>query len=81
MSRYIVLCTALLVAGFANAGDAEKFFGDRVKDFGTVPYGPTMVHNFKVTNSSNQTVYIKGVGVSCGCVSASVAVGPYHFGM
>lgn len=73
MSRSIVLCTALMVAALANAGEAEKFFSERIKDFGTVPYGPTMVHHFKVTNTSNQTVSIKGVGVSCGCVSASVA--------
>jgi len=32
-----------------------------------------MVHHFKVTNTSDQVAYIKSVGVSCGCVSASAA--------
>ncbi len=74
MTRNILLCIGTLVAGSAYGGEAEKFFSERVKDFGTVPFGPTMVHHFKVTNTSNQTVYIKGVGVSCGCTSATVGV-------
>src|SRR5262245_54227091 len=73
MTKYIMLCIVALIAGSAHAGEAEKFFAERVKDFGTVPFGPTMVHHFKVSNTSDQTVYIKSVGVSCGCVSASVA--------
>jgi hypothetical protein len=73
MTKYIMLCIGAVTAGSAYAGEAEKFFAERVKDFGTVPFGPTMVHHFKVTNTSDQTAYIKGVGVSCGCVSASAA--------
>jgi hypothetical protein len=73
MIRNILLCIGALTAGSAFGGEAEKFFNERVKDFGTVPFGPTMVHHFKITNTSNQTVYIKGAGVSCGCTTATVA--------
>ena len=73
MSRYTWIVIAALVGGSAFAGEAEKFFDERVKDFGTVPFGPTLVHHFKITNTTSQTVYIKGARVSCGCVSAGVS--------
>jgi len=55
-----------------QAGEAEKFFSERVKDFGTVPFGQTQVHHFKVTNSSDKVVQISSVGVSCGCTTATL---------
>ena len=72
MFRHVVICLGILVVGSAQAGEAEKFFAERVKDFGTVPFGQTQVHHFKVTNSSDKPVHIGGVGVSCGCVTASL---------
>jgi len=74
VARNILLFIGALVVGTANGGEAERFFSERSKDFGTVPFGPVMVHHFKVTNTSNQTVYISGARVSCGCVAASVGV-------
>jgi hypothetical protein len=66
---------AMLTATVAvQAGEAEKFFSERVKDFGTVPFGPTLVHQFKITNTTNQVVRINSARVSCGCVSASIPV-------
>jgi hypothetical protein len=73
MLRNILTIIAAFVGGSAFAGEAEKFFEERVKDFGTVPFGPTLVHHFKITNTTNQTVSIKGARVSCGCVSAGVS--------
>lgn len=73
MTRHILLLIGVMVgAGAARAGEADAFFAERAKDFGTVPFGPTLVHHFKITNTSSQTVYITGARVSCGCVSASV---------
>lgn len=57
-----------------SAGEAEKFFSERAKDFGTVPFGPAQVHHFKITNTSNQVVRISGARVSCGCTAASIPV-------
>jgi len=68
-----MFCLGILAVGSVQAGEAEKFFSERVKDFGTVPFGQTQVHHFKVTNTSSNVVQISGVGVSCGCTSASVA--------
>src|SRR5262245_20233517 len=72
MFRHVVICLGILAVGSVQAGEAEKFFSERVKDFGTVPFGQTQVHHFKVTNTSDQPVYISGVGVSCGCVTATL---------
>lgn len=72
MRRNILIGIGALIATSAYAGEAEKFFSERVNDFGTVPFGPTLVHHFKVTNTSNHTVQIRGSRVSCGCVSTHV---------
>jgi len=72
VARNILLFIGALVVGTAHGGEAERFFSERSKDFGTVSFGPVMVHHFKVTNTSNQTVHISGARVSCGCVAASV---------
>src|SRR5262245_31720854 len=72
MTRRILLIFVVLAAGSVQAGEAEKFFSERVKAFGTVPYGPTLVHHFKITNTTANPVYITGARVSCGCVSTSL---------
>src|SRR5829696_6293726 len=72
MARLNLLLIGVFVAASVQAGEAEKFFSERVKDFGTVPFGPTLVHHFKITNTTNQVVYIASARVSCGCVSASI---------
>ena len=72
MLRNILIGIGVLFASSAYAGEAEKFFSDRVKDFGTVPFGPMLVHHFKITNTTNQIVQIQSSRVSCGCVSTQV---------
>jgi Protein of unknown function (DUF1573) len=73
MARHILLVLGVLAAATPlRAGEAEKFFSERVKDFGTVPFGPTLVHYFKITNTTGQPAYISSARVSCGCVSASI---------
>lgn len=72
MYRHVVFCLGILAVGGVQAGEAEKFFSERVKDFGTVPFGQTQVHHFKITNTTNGVVTITGSRVSCGCVSTSL---------
>ena len=57
-----------------SAGETEKFFSERSKDFGTVPFGAAQVHQFKITNTSKQVVRIASARVSCGCTTASIPV-------
>jgi len=73
MYRHVVFCLVILAVGSVRAGEAEKFFSERVKDFGTVPYGQSQVHHFKITNTTDHVVTITGSRVSCGCTSTTVA--------
>jgi len=72
--RTLFVIAILSAGGPLSAGEAEKFFTEKTKDFGTVAFGPTMVHHFKITNTSSQPVHITGARVSCGCTSASIPV-------
>jgi hypothetical protein len=72
MSRLLLGTVVLLgAAGPAWAG-ATDYFTEFTKDFGITPRGPQLVHYFTVKNSTNQTVTIGQVRVSCGCVSADM---------
>lgn len=64
----------LAIVSTVSAGEAEKFFSERSKDFGTVPFGNPQVHHFKITNTSNQIVRIASARVSCGCTTATIPV-------
>ena len=63
--------SALCLTMSIHAAGAESYFDERGKDFGIVPRGPMLVHYFKVTNTTKETVTISTLGVSCGCVTAT----------
>lgn len=68
----LVLVAALGTAGTAGAATwADALFDTLSKDFGSVPRGPMLSHDFKVTNKTKQTVTISSLRVSCGCVAAT----------
>lgn len=70
----LTLVLGLAVVSPLFSGEAEKFFSERAKDFGTVPFGPAQVHKFKITNTTNQVVTITSARVSCGCTQATIPV-------
>jgi hypothetical protein len=55
------------------AGGAAELFGEREKDFGASPRGALLVHYFRFTNTTGQTLILGTPRVSCGCVSASLS--------
>lgn len=59
-------------SGAAAAGPGD-LFTEKVKDFGVAPRGPVLVHYFRFTNTTNQTLSIGQPRVSCGCTSASMS--------
>jgi hypothetical protein len=73
MLRYsFALLAGLWAAGPAAAASwADALFDELSKDFGSVPRGPTLVHHFRVTNTTQAPVHVASVRVSCGCVSAA----------
>jgi hypothetical protein len=70
----IALAAAGVVAFIGSASAAPgDLFTEKVKDFGPTPRGPVVVHYFRFTNTTNQTLTLGQPRVSCGCVSASVS--------
>ena len=67
---YVLIFTLGLVGTNQAASWADGLFQERVKDFGTVPRGPSLQCSFPLTNFSSRTVRIKSMRVSCGCVTA-----------
>lgn len=74
MVRQLLAVAVLFGTTCGVRAGAEQYFEERVKDFGTVPRGPTLTHYFRITNTTNQNVIISGARVSCGCTSATIAV-------
>lgn len=74
--------TALLVAllvfllfptGKTAAGTwADGLFDELNKDFGSVPRGALLQHNFRVVNNTKDVVGISGIRSSCGCTTAHI---------
>jgi hypothetical protein len=50
-------------------------FEDLARDFGSVPRGPMLTHQYRLTNNTGQQVRITSVRVSCGCTSATALQG------
>ncbi len=72
MLRY----SLVLLLGFAAAAPAtaatwaDRLFDELSKDFGSVPRGPTLVHHFRLVNTTAGPISIAQLRVSCGCVTA-----------
>jgi hypothetical protein len=73
MSRCILssLLVISLSLPLAAADGLAALFDKQVHDFGDVPIGPTLHHTFTIKNTTNQTLQIGGLRVSCGCVTPS----------
>jgi len=73
MYRIAIAVFAIFVgSGQATAGYSE-LFTEHVKDFGISPKGPVLIHYFRFTNNTNQTLSLGQPRVSCGCTSAAVS--------
>ncbi len=75
MLRY----SLVMLAGFVSAGPAlagtwaEGLFEEKNKDFGSVPRGPELTHNFRIKNNTGGAVTLSGARVSCNiCSSVSL---------
>lgn len=79
MTRFLAAAAALVgTAASAWAGPGD-LFAEKTADFGTTARGTVLVHYFRFTNTTNQTLVLGNPRVSCGCVTATVSstqVGP-----
>lgn len=74
MSRFSVILLAAALFHFpARASSwADGLFDDLNKDFGSVPRGPVLQHQFVIKNSTQQTVSLGAIRVSCGCTGTQL---------
>jgi len=74
MNRALLsLAGVLTTAVSAWAGSPGDLFSEKEMDFGTSPKGTVLVHYFRFTNTTNQTMTLGTPRVSCGCTSAAVS--------
>jgi hypothetical protein len=73
MQRIALAVMGFFVGSSAALAGPGDLFPDKVKDFGVAPRGPVLVHYFRFTNNTNQTLSLGQPRVSCGCTSASVS--------
>lgn len=73
--KHLVYAVAALLgtAASAFAAGPSDLFTEKVADFGTTPKGTVLVHYFRFTNNTKQTMSLGTPRVSCGCTSASVS--------
>ena len=67
----MAVAAAMVTAAPAWAGPGD-LFAEKVMDFGVSPKGTILVHYFRFTNTTKQTLTLGNPRVSCGCVSAAV---------
>jgi hypothetical protein len=73
MIRTVLVAATLLIVGAPVSAGPGDLFEEKVKDFGTSARGSVLVHYFRFTNTTKQTLTLGQPRVSCGCVSASIS--------
>jgi hypothetical protein len=68
-----VLMATCFLAPVGAAEGLAALFDTQSHDFGNVPIGPMLRHDFTIKNTTNQTLQIANLRVSCGCVTPSAA--------
>lgn len=72
MTRFVLGLVGLLAFNtLALAGPAE-LFAEKEKDFGVSPKGTVLVHYFRFTNTTKDTITLGQPRVSCGCVTPAL---------
>jgi uncharacterized protein DUF1573 len=66
-----LLTGVCLLAPLGAAEGLSALFDTQSHDFGNVPIGPAIHHDFKIKNTTNQTLHIANLRVSCGCTTPS----------
>lgn len=72
MLRILLAIGTVMCSTNAVWAGASDLFPEKVKDFGTSARGQVLVHYFRFTNTTNQTLTLGQPRVSCGCTSAAV---------
>jgi hypothetical protein len=66
---WAVVVMGVAATGAEAAGWADSLFAEKAHDFGPVPRGGKVRHEFVLTNRLNEALTITDVRASCGCTS------------
>lgn len=73
MNRLLLTVVGIVATAVPAWAGPNDLFTEKVADFGTTPKGTVLVHYFRFTNTTNQTLTLGTPRVSCGCTSATVS--------
>src|SRR5262245_53830340 len=67
----VAVCTVAALPGHCHGDDgwATALFQEKSVDFGAVPRGSILRHNFVLTNTTGDALNILDIHASCGCTS------------
>jgi hypothetical protein len=73
MTRYLYGVVALVALHSAALAGPADLFEAKEKDFGVSPKGTMLVHYFRFTNTTKETITLGQPRVSCGCVTPALS--------
>jgi len=73
MKRVLFAVAACVCSATPSLAGPNDLFTDKVCDFGVSPKGTVLVHYFRFTNTTKQTLTVGTPRVSCGCTSAAMS--------
>jgi hypothetical protein len=73
MTRLLLALGGLLISGMTAFAGPTDMFPEKVMDFGTSPKGTVLIHYFRFTNNTSDTITLGTPRVSCGCTSAALS--------
>ncbi|MCS6863775.1 MAG: DUF1573 domain-containing protein [Gemmataceae bacterium] len=72
MTRYLLGWIVVMCCSHGVLAGPVELFAEKEKDFGISPKGTVLVHYFRFTNTTTQTITVGQPRVSCGCVTPAL---------
>lgn len=72
MTRFVLGLVGVLAFNTLALAGPVDFFSEKEKDFGVSPKGTVLVHYFRFTNTTKETITLGQPRVSCGCVTPAL---------
>jgi hypothetical protein len=72
MSRWVPHLLGIVALSLCSSQVHAGIFHETNRDFGSVPRGTLLTHQFKLTNDRQQPLHVASLRTSCGCAIATV---------
>ncbi len=70
--RFGMLAVLVVLGVTASAARAAEFFAEVARDFGSVPRGTQLAHQFRLSNPTGAGLHVASLATSCTCVAVAV---------